>query len=126
MAEAAMAEAAMAGAAMVVVVVAAVVAAVVAEAAMVVVAVVAAAAVAAAAVVATTLTFWIVLKQNVMNSRVMPAQTNNLINTTLIAKNADPRILNILKMLDSAELNIWINLEQNSCLDVVQQTRVQN
>jgi hypothetical protein len=28
--------------------------------------------------------------------------------------------------LGFAELNIWINLEKNSCLDVARQTRVQN
>ena len=70
-------------------------------------------------------TFWIVKKQNAMNNRT-PAQINNLIDMILTVKNADPMTPNTTKMSGSAELNIWINLEQNSCLDVARQKLVKS
>jgi len=75
--------------------------------------------------VVTIPTFWIVLKQNVMNNQ-MPAQMISLIDTTLTEKNADPMTPNMMKMSGFAALNIWINRGKNSCLVAILQTRVQN
>ena len=56
--------------------------------------------------------FWTALKRNVMSNQETQDQ--------------DPTIPIMMKMSGFAELNTWINLEKNSCLDVARLTRVQN